>query len=71
MNNNKSQLPFAKENYWIMFAGLGLMFLGFLVMATDSTTFGFGFTGLTLGPIILFSAFMVQFVAILYKKKKS
>jgi uncharacterized membrane protein HdeD (DUF308 family) len=71
MSDNKSQLPFAKENYWIMFVGIGLILFGFLVMATDSTTFGFGFTGLTLGPVMVFSGFMVQIVAILFKKKKS
>jgi hypothetical protein len=40
-------------------------------MSADNTPFGFGFLGLTLGPLLVFLGFMVQFAAILYKKKES
>jgi hypothetical protein len=69
--NTKNTVGFALEriNYIIMLAGIGMMLLGFVIMSMDKEPFGFGFLGLTLGPIILFLGFMVQFVAILYKPK--
>lgn len=70
MADSKQMMPFVKENYWIMLVGVAVLLLGFLVMSLDSETFGFGFMGLTLGPLIVFTGFMIQFVAILYKPKK-
>lgn len=69
--NTENTVGFALEriNYIIMLAGIGMMLLGFVIMSMDKEPFGFGFLGLTLGPIILFLGFMVQFVAILYKPK--
>ena len=69
--STENTVGFALEriNYIIMLAGIGMMLLGFVVMSMDKEPFGFGFLGLTLGPIILFLGFMVQFVAILYKPK--
>ncbi len=69
MNIDKEKYAFGKENFYIMFAGIGLILLGYIIMSMDNTTFGFGFMGITLGPIILFLGFMVQFVALLYKPK--
>ena len=67
--NHKNNLPFAKQNYYFMFVGLAVLFLGFVVMTMDKEKFGFGFMGLTLGPIMVFMGFMIQFFAILYKPK--
>lgn len=66
------KLPFALEriNYQIMLGGIGLILLGFVIMSLDGEPFGFGFFGLTLGPIILFMGFLVQIAAILYKPKQ-
>lgn len=69
MSDNKNKLAFGRENYLIMLAGIALLILGFIIMSIDRTTFGFGFLGLTLGPVIVFLGFMVEFVAILYKSK--
>jgi hypothetical protein len=71
-NKESKKLPFALEriNYQIMLGGIGLILLGFVVMSLDSEPFGFGFLGLTLGPIILFVGFLVQIAAILYKPKQ-
>ena len=68
----ENTVGFALEriNYIIMLSGIGMMLLGFVIMSMDKEPFGFGFLGLTLGPVILFLGFMVQFVAILYKPKK-
>ncbi|HAI76310.1 MAG TPA: DUF3098 domain-containing protein [Microscillaceae bacterium] len=62
-------LAFTKENYYLMFSGIIALLAGLYIMSIDKETFGFGFMGLTLGPVIVFLSFMVQFVAILYRKK--
>lgn len=63
-----SALPFGKGNYTVMLIGIGLIVLGFFIMTLDKEEFGFGFLGITLGPIIAFIGFMVEFYAILKKK---
>lgn len=67
---NTPKYAFGRENFIIMFVGIAMILLGFIIMSLDSTTFGFGFLGITLGPAILFLGFMVQFVALLYKPKQ-
>ena len=64
---NKEKLPFGKMNYTLMLAGIAIIVIGFLVMSLDKTEFGFGFLGLTLGPIIVLLGFGLQFFAILKK----
>ena len=70
MSEKKSEMPFGKKNYMMMLVGLAILFVGFVIMSMDSTTFGFGFLGLTLGPVTVFVGFMIQFVALLSKPKK-
>ena len=53
----------------IMIVGILLIIIGFIIMANDSEQYGFGFMGLTLGPIIVMSGFIVEFFAIVYKPK--
>jgi hypothetical protein len=65
MNN---QLPFGKTNYLLMIIGIAIIFLGFIIMSLDKAEFGFGFLGLTLGPLTIFFGFMFEFYA-LFKKK--
>ena len=67
MKNKKSGLAFRRKNYIIMFIGLAVLVLGFFVMTLDQEPYGFGFLGLTLGPILVFAGFVIQFAAILYK----
>jgi len=64
-----SSLPFNKINYIIMLIGIFLIIIGFIIMANDSEQYGFGFMGITLGPIIVMSGFIVEFFAITYKAK--
>ena len=66
---DKSPLPFKKANYIIMVTGILLIIIGFIIMANDPETYGFGFMGLTLGPIVVFSGFVVEIFAIIYKPK--
>ena len=52
----------------IMIAGVVLIAVGFFIMTLDKEEFGFGFLGITLGPVIAFIGFLVEFYAILKKK---
>ena len=38
-------------------------------MANDSEEYGFGFMGITLGPIIVMTGFIVELFAITFKSK--
>ena len=68
---SEQDLAFSKINYYIMIGGLIVLALGFFIMTLDKEPFGFGFLGLTLGPIIVMVGFLIQFVAILYRGNKS
>ncbi len=63
------KLVFDRTNYIIMLVGIAVLVTGFFVMTLDKEPYGFGFVGLTLGPVIVALGFAIQFVAILYKKK--
>lgn len=65
----KRKLAFSKVNYMIMIAGVVVLVIGFLIMTMDKEPYGFGFLGLTLGPIVVMLGFLIQFVAIMYKQK--
>jgi hypothetical protein len=67
----KNELLFSKENYYIMILGVVVIALGFIIMMLDKEMYGFGFLGLTLGPLVVLAGFGIQFWAIFYKKKKS
>ncbi|MCE7072652.1 MULTISPECIES: DUF3098 domain-containing protein [Dyadobacter] len=71
MNNTKNELPFSTSNYTTMLIGIALILAGFLIMTFDSTEFGFGFLGLTLGPLVTISGFIIEFWAILRKPRNS
>lgn len=69
-NIQNPAFAFEKINYLMMIAGVVIITLGFTIMAMEDAKHGFGFLGLTLGPIVTFVGFMFEIVAILYKKKK-
>lgn len=60
------KLPFTRKNYLLMIAGLITLALGLVIMALDTEPHGFGFMGLTLGPVIVVTGFIIQIFAILY-----
>lgn len=68
---NKNKLAFSKKNYILMLIGIGILILGFTIMSLDSEPYGFGFLGLTLGPIVVMIGFIFQFFAILHKSKSN
>lgn len=69
--NKQDKLPFEKANYAIMLVGIAVLVLGFTIMGLDGEQHGFGFLGLTLGPIIVMIGFIIEIFAILYKPKNT
>ncbi|MFM8912648.1 MAG: DUF3098 domain-containing protein [Flammeovirgaceae bacterium] len=61
-----SKLPFGKKNYQLMVAGIIVLLAGFIIMSMDKETYGFGFLGLTLGPVIVLVGFSIEIFAILH-----
>ena len=45
--------------------------LGFTIMTLDTQPHGFGFLGITLGPIIVIAGFVIGIYAIVYKPKQN
>ncbi len=67
---NKNRLAFRKMNYVLMLVGLATLLIGFVIMSMDKEDYGFGFLGLTLGPIVVMAGFIIQFFAIMHKPKE-
>lgn len=66
---SNSSMPFGKNNYVIMLSGIALLIIGFIIMANDTEPYGLGFKGITLGPIIVISGFILELFAITRKPK--
>ncbi len=60
------KLPFGKKNYQWMIIGVLTLVVGFIIMSLDKQPHGFGFLGLTLGPIIVMAGFIIEIYAILH-----
>lgn len=67
---NSDKLPFKKSNYILMITGIVLLAVGFFIMTLDKEAYGFGFLGITLGPLIVIAGFILEFFAIFYKAKQ-
>jgi uncharacterized membrane protein len=65
-----NKLPFGKKNYQWMIIGFTIIALGFTLMSLDKTEHGFGFLGLTLGPITVVVGFALEIFAILQKPQE-
>ncbi|HTF18861.1 MAG TPA: DUF3098 domain-containing protein [Chryseolinea sp.] len=63
----ESKLPFGKKNYQLMVIGILTLVAGFIIMSLESSQHGFGFLGLTLGPIVVMAGFVIEIFAILHK----
>ena len=53
-----------------MIIGLVILSVGFITMTLDSQPHGFGFLGLTLGPLIVIAGFALEIFAILHRTSK-
>ena len=67
--DNKSNLPFKKSNYKLIIIGIMIISTGFIIMTLDREEYGYGFLGLTLGPLVVLFGFIFQFFAIFHKGK--
>ena len=66
----ESKLPFGKKNYRWMIIGVVTLVLGLIIMTLDTQPHGFGFMGLTLGPIVIMAGFIIEIYAILINPTK-
>lgn len=64
------KLPFGKKNYQWMIIGIITLITGFTIMSLDNEPHGFGFLGLTLGPIVVMAGFIIEVFAILHRPTK-
>ncbi|HET9487678.1 MAG TPA: DUF3098 domain-containing protein [Chryseosolibacter sp.] len=64
------KLPFGKKNYQWMIIGILALVIGFTIMSLDQQQHGFGFLGLTLGPVIVMAGFIIEIFAILHRPTK-
>ncbi len=86
MSNDKKQLPqannqslFSKDNYMWMLVGLGVMALGFFLMAggksADPKVFNdnevYSTTRITIAPILIIGGLLIEIFAIMKKPKTS
>ena len=62
-------MPFNSKNYKLMIIGIVIIVTGFVIMSVDGEEYGYGFLGLTLGPLVVLSGFVFQFFAIFHKGK--
>ena len=74
--DNQKVMPFGKQNYIIVLIGLALIVLGFILMigggSDDPDVFNekmFDFQHITLAPILVLAGFVVEIVAIFWKRK--
>jgi hypothetical protein len=66
---SQSNMPLAPKDIKILLLGIGIMLIGFFVMTLDKEEFGFGFLGLTLGPILVLVGIIIP-VFSLFKWKR-
>lgn len=74
---DKKTLPFTKMNYILVLVGVALIALGMVLMigggSSDPDVFNekmFNFQRITLAPILILLGFVMEIVAIFWKKKK-
>jgi fumarate reductase subunit C len=64
-----SPMPLDSKRITILLIGIGVMVLGFFVMTLDKEPFGFGFLGITLGPIMVLIGVITPIFALFNFKK--
>ncbi len=62
-----NELPisfFRKPNYLILLLGISILASGFITMTLDTEPYGFGWLGITLGPILVMMGLLIFFFSI-------
>ena len=74
--SEKAEFAFGKQNYRLLFIGLGFLLLGFILMigggSDDPAVFSpalFDFQRLTLSPLLLLTGFIIEIFAIMKRPK--
>jgi len=62
-------MPLGAKDIKILLLGIGIMLTGFFVMTLDKEEFGFGFLGLTLGPLLVLIGIIIPIFS-LFKWKR-
>ena len=72
----KAAFAFGRQNYMLMFIGLGFLLLGFILMigggSDDPNVFSyalFDFQRLTLAPLLLLAGYIIELFAIMKRPK--
>lgn len=68
-NSNQSAFPLDTKSIYILLTGISIMFIGFYIMTLDKEPFGFGFLGLTLGPILVLVGVIIPIFALFRIRK--
>lgn len=75
--NKANEFVFGKENYRLLFIGLGFIALGFILMigggSDDPNVFNpaiFNFQHITLAPILVLTGYVIEIFAIMKKPKE-
>ncbi|GGE94341.1 DUF3098 domain-containing protein [Hymenobacter cavernae] len=71
LQDQTPRFAFGRRNYRLMFIGLAILAIGFITMTLDSTDYGEGFLGITLGPILLVIGLIIEFFAIMVRPDSS
>ncbi len=73
---DNAEFAFGKQNYKLLFIGLGFLLLGFILMigggSDDPKVFSpalFDFQRLTLSPLLLLTGFIIELFAIMKRPK--
>ncbi|MBD2768131.1 DUF3098 domain-containing protein [Hymenobacter sp. BT664] len=68
--NPTPHFAFGPRNYRLMWLGLAVLAAGFITMMFgDKDNYGEDFIGITLGPLLLFIGFGIEFAAIMVRDK--
>ena len=68
--NPTPHFAFGPRNYRLMWIGLAALAAGFITMMFgDKDNYGEDFVGITLGPLLLFIGFGIEFAAIMVRDK--
>ncbi len=68
-NSSKSAFPLDSSRIKILITGFVVMLIGFIIMTLDQEPFGFGFLGLTLGPILVLLGVIIPIFSLFRPRK--
>ena len=67
-SNNQSNFPLNAKNIIVLVVGFVCMIIGFFIMTLDKEPFGFGFLGITLGPILVLIGVIIPLFSLFNKR---